>query len=65
MPEIFLLELGDSLNGSIFGEVHLTYSIPRMLKTGCNKFKSVVERQRKAMGEEGLPSSLRSKGRRG
>lgn len=52
MPEITLLELENSLNGSIFGEVYPIYNIPRMMKAGCNKFQSVVERLRKAMGEK-------------
>lgn len=63
MPGIILLELEDSLNGSISGEVHPTSDIPRMMKNGCNKFQSEVEGQREAVGEEGVPSSLRSKGR--
>lgn len=49
MPGIILFELEDSLNGSISGEVHLTYNIPTMMKTVCSKSQSVVERQRKAM----------------
>lgn len=64
MSEIILLELENSLNGSIFGDVYPIYNISRMMKAGCNKFQSVVERLSQAMGEE-CPINLEAERKKG
>jgi len=49
VPEIILLELEDSANGSIFGQVH-----PVMI-SGCSKFRHHRWGGRGGHGRVGLP----------